>query len=119
MARFWYGMCRRVTSIGCQGHDAPVCAVVFNPGGQILASVSDDRTVRLWDVQTHQCLRVLRGHQDIVRAIAFDTSGQYLASGSSDQTIRLWDVQTGECLRVLQGHASGVFTLAFIPTVNS
>ncbi|MFB8788295.1 MAG: NB-ARC domain-containing protein [Potamolinea sp.] len=97
------------------GHDALVSAVLFSPGGQILASSSYDRTVRLWDVQTHQCLRVLRGHQDSVRAIAFDPKGQILASGSVDQTIRIWDVQTGECLRVLQGHTGAVFTLAFDP----
>jgi WD40 repeat protein/transcriptional regulator with XRE-family HTH domain len=95
------------------GHDALVWEVLFSPGGQILASSSYDHTVRLWDVQTHQCLRVLRGHQDSVRAIAFDRSAQHLASGSSYQTIRLWDVQTGECLRVLQGHTNGVFALVF------
>lgn len=95
------------------GHDAPVWTVLFNPSGTILASGSHDQTVRLWDVQTHQCLQVLRGHQDGVRAIAFDDNAQYLASGSSDQTIRLWDLQTGACLQVLQGHTGGVFTLVF------
>jgi WD40 repeat protein/transcriptional regulator with XRE-family HTH domain len=95
------------------GHDAPVWTVMFNPCGKILASGSHDQTVRLWNVDTHQCLRVLRGHQDGVRAITFNTDGQHLASGSSDQTIRLWDVQTGGCLQVLSGHTGGVFTLAF------
>lgn len=97
------------------GHDAPVWTVRFHPTAQILASGSHDQTVRLWDVQTHQCLRVLQGHQDGVRAIAFDAGGQRLASGSSDQTIRLWDLQTGEGLRVLRGHTGGVFTLTFAP----
>ncbi|MBD3885758.1 hypothetical protein IFO70_29020 [Phormidium tenue FACHB-886] len=97
-------------------HNAPVWTVLFSPEGHILASSSYDCTVRLWDVQTHQCLQVLRGHQSVVRAVAFHPSGQGLASSSSDHTIRLWDLQTGDCLRVLQEHMGAVFALAFDPS---
>ena len=79
--------------------------------GKFTGGGSHDQTVRLWDVQTHQCLRVLRGHKDAVRAIAFDADDQRLASGNCDQTIRLWEVQIGEGLRVLPGHTGGIFTL--------
>jgi WD40 repeat protein len=96
-------------------HNAAVWTVLFSPEGQILASSSYDCTVRLWDVQTHHCLQVLRGHESVVRAIAFHPGGQGLASGSSDHTIRLWDVQTGACLRILREHMGAVFALAFDP----
>ena len=95
------------------GHDAPVWTVRFHPTGKTLVSGSHDQTLRLWDMQTYQCLCILQGHQDGVRAIAFATDGQKLASGSSDQTIRLWDVETGEELQVLRGHTGGVFSLLF------
>ncbi|MEO8890659.1 MAG: WD40 repeat domain-containing protein, partial [Coleofasciculaceae cyanobacterium] len=94
-------------------------------GGQTLASSSGDQTIRLWDVNTGHCLRVLAGHQNEVRCVAFSpnsaavatlgASGQTLASGSGDQTIRLWDVNTGHCLNVLQGHHSEVRCVAFSP----
>jgi WD40 repeat protein/transcriptional regulator with XRE-family HTH domain len=96
-------------------HTEPVKAVLFDPSGQILASSSFDRTVRLWDIQTHRCLWVLRGHDSGVWPIAFDARGQTLASGSFDHTIRRWDVQTGACLQVLQGHTGGIYGLAFDP----
>ncbi|MBD1867442.1 pentapeptide repeat-containing protein [Cyanobacteria bacterium FACHB-471] len=105
-------------------HSASIWTILFSPTGQILASSSYDCTVRLWDVQTQQCLHVLCGHESGIRAIAFgnsgdpttDPSGQRLASGSFDLTIRVWDVQTGECLKVLQGHIGAVFSLAFDPS---
>jgi WD40 repeat protein len=67
-----------------------------------------DRTLRVWDVATWQCLRVIEGHTSIVTAVIFlptlAPGGQYpiLASCSLDETIRLWDVETGECLAVMR-----------------
>jgi len=59
-----------------------------------LASASDDKTVRLWDVETSTCLQTLQGHSDWVRAVAFSPDGVTLASASDDETVRLWDVGT-------------------------
>ena len=44
------------------GHKAWVMAVTFSPDGKILASGSNDETIRLWNVETGQCLKTLRGH---------------------------------------------------------
>jgi hypothetical protein len=58
-----------------------------------LASTSDDRTIRLWDVKTHQPLGdPLIGHTNWVYSVAFSPDGSTLASASGDDTIRLWDV---------------------------
>ena len=63
-----------------------------------------DGTVRLWDVETGRCLRVLEGHTDYVWSVAWSVDGRRALSGSNDNTVRLWDVETGRCLRVLEGH---------------
>ena len=89
--------------------------IAFPPNGQTLASGSFDHTIRLWDLQTGECLRVLQGHTGGIYALAFAPDGQTLASGSFDHSIRLWDLQTGGCLRVLQGHTGGVWTIAISP----
>ncbi len=42
------------------GHINKVCSVAFSPDGQILASGSQDQSVRLWNVATGQYLKTLR-----------------------------------------------------------
>jgi len=71
-------------------HPAPVHSVAFSPDGQILASGSEDGTVRLWLAADGTLLRTLEGHTDSVLSVAFSPNGQTLASGLEDKTVRLW-----------------------------
>jgi len=83
--------------------------------GRLLASASDDITVRLWDVATHKLLATLEGHTDEVWIVAFSPDGQILASSSMDKTVRLWDVASHQLLATLTGHEGSVSGLAFSP----
>ena len=66
-------------------------------------SGSRDKTVRIWDVETSKCVRVLGGHGGNVYGVATLPDGR-LASCSFDKTVRIWDVDTGECVQVPTGH---------------
>jgi WD40 repeat protein len=98
------------------GHISDVTSVAFSPDGRLLASGSDDNTIKLWDVATGSLVRTLTGHTWRVTSVAFSPDGRLLASGSADGTIRLWDVASGSLVRSLTGHTGSVFlSVAFSP----
>ena len=96
------------------GHGSAVRSVVFSPEGQLLASVGDDGTVRLWDPATGPAA-TLHGHDDEVRTVVFSPDGHLLASASFDGTVRLWDPATGRPAATLHGHDDWVRTVVFSP----
>ena len=94
-------------------HDSFLIALAFSPDGQKLATASDDRSARLWDVETGKQLQGLE-HDGWVNAVAFSPDGQMLATASDDRSARLWDVETGNQLQRLE-HDGSVNAVAFSP----
>ncbi len=65
-----------------------------------------DKTVRVWDLQSGECSRVLHGHTRGVSAVAVTGDGRL--SGSSDWTVRVWDLDSGRTIAVFHGDAAFV-----------
>uniref|UniRef100_H2ZZY5 F-box/WD repeat-containing protein 7 n=1 Tax=Latimeria chalumnae TaxID=7897 RepID=H2ZZY5_LATCH len=76
-----------------------------------VVSGSRDATLRLWDIETGQCLHVLMGHVAAVRCVQYD--GRKVVSGAYDYTVKVWDPETETCIHTLQGHTNRVYSLQF------
>lgn len=98
-----------------KGHSSDVNSVAFSGDSKLLASGSDDDTIKLWNVANQQEIRTLKGHSGWVWAVAFSPDSKTLASSSADKTIKLWNLETGEEISTLKGHSDGVTSITFSP----
>jgi WD40 repeat protein len=96
------------------GHTDFVRSVSFSPTGDIIATASDDKTAKLWDLQGN-CLVTFTGHNNLVTSVSFRPTGDIIATASDDKTAKLWDLQ-GNCLATFTGHNKSVTRISFSPT---
>ena len=84
------------------GHSDWIRAIAFSTNGKYLVSGSNDRTVRLWDLQTGQLIRLLKGHKQRVKCIQISENGKLIISASADNTLKIWEIATGNCIRTIK-----------------
>jgi WD40 repeat protein len=92
-----------------------VYCVAFSPDGQYIVSGSEDKTVRLWNLQGNPVGQPFQGHDDAVLSVAFSPDGQYIVSGSEDKTVRLWNLQGHLIRQLFQGYEDFITSVAFSP----
>jgi WD40 repeat protein len=94
------------------GHTDRVFNIVWHPLNEnIIASGSNDNTVRVWNVETCTCI-LLEGHTNFVRGLAWNHEiPWFLASGSWDAQIRIWDTRIGACITILDDHHADIYSL--------
>jgi WD40 repeat protein len=97
------------------GHEGPVMAVDISPDGQWALTGGDDKTVRLWNLETEKEERRFLGQEDGVTVVAFSPDGQHAVSGSKDRSVRLWNLRTGQEVQRFAGHTDQLMCLAFSP----
>jgi len=64
------------------GHSECVTSVAFSPDGTRIVSGSDDKTVRIWRIESGECEYIFSGHHRPVQSVAFSPDGKRIVSGS-------------------------------------
>ncbi len=103
------------TLTGHSGTLSSVNALAISPDGYTLASASDDKNIKLWDLNSQKVIAILSGHSQAVKSVSFSPNGKILATASDDKTIKLWQVETLEQICTILGHAHAVKSVAFSP----
>jgi WD40 repeat protein len=79
------------------GHSRAIRSIKVSPDGRMSVSLSDDETVRVWDLKTGQCCRTF----DIsATSVCFSGDGQLLVCAGKDKCVRVLEIRSGRCLAV-------------------
>ena len=78
-----------------------------------IVSGSSDNSIKIWNVNSVDCLKTLVGHKDCIRCL-LNINENTIVSGSSDYSLKSWDLETGKCLITFLGHTNAIFSLITI-----
>lgn len=97
-----------------KGHDKDINAIDVSPDNRMFATASQDRTVKVWDLESGESIGVLRGHKRGVWTVKFSQYDKIIATGSGDKSIKLWSLADFSCTKTFEGHTNSVLKVAFV-----
>ncbi|HSS47507.1 MAG TPA: DUF4365 domain-containing protein [Thermoanaerobaculia bacterium] len=92
-----------------------VFSTASDPAGTRALSGHRDGRVRLWKLETGQCLATLKGHSGAVLSVQATPDGRFAVSGSGDKSVKIWALEAGTCVGTLEGHRDEVHSIAISP----
>lgn len=87
-----------------KGHPRKVGCVLWHPvASDILASSSNDYSIKIWNVETGENLYTLQ-HKDLITSFAFNFDGSLIATACRDKVLRVWDIRAEKVISEGPGH---------------
>ncbi|ETO33890.1 WD-40 repeat protein [Reticulomyxa filosa] len=89
--------------------------------GQYICSGSQDKTVRVWDIENNKQMQSFNGHSYSVNCVKFSKyyyqnyRFNVICSSSKDNTIRFWDFKRNRQLNLFNEHFRSVYGIEFSP----
>ena len=84
------------------GHVSPsVNCITWHPNCNYVITASDDKTCRMFDIQTGRCVRLLSGSTRGVNMVRVSPSGRHAAGSGYDGVVRIWDLGNGRLVNEL------------------
>lgn len=97
-----------------RGHTGEINRIAWSPDGRYLASPSDDKTIRIWDVAEGKCTTVLVGHENTVFSLAWLSADKRIVSVGKDGNAHFWNLETKEILKTYNGFGAEIYSLSLI-----
>ena len=95
-----------------KGHSGAISSVMVMSDNRTIVSGSHDKTIRTWNMDTHECTGILEGHETRINCLDVTPDRTLCISGSQDGSIRLWDLYSGTDNKVLENSGEEVTALA-------
>src|SRR5439155_5513019 len=81
--------------------------LAVSPDGRLLATASNDKLVKIWELETRKAVTQLEGHTGAVLGLGFNTNGNEIVTVSADKQLKVWDVTTHESVVTVSGKKHG------------
>ncbi len=107
------------------GHQGAVTSCRLSPCLNFVISCSEDRSLKIWNMKTSECVKTFTGHRKIVNNADFHPTFQMfrkdlsIVSCSGDGTLRLWNSSDTKPMITINGHKQAVYKCSFSPDGSS
>ena len=98
-----------------KGHAGRVNGLSWSPNGQRIASVSNDKSMQVWDASTGKQFIIHRNTSAGLNTITWSPDSRYLAAGGNDKMVQVWDAVTRNNVFTYRGHRGYVTSVAWSP----